>query len=328
MEIEPIGEDYNPLGEEWPGRSYRLPDQSIVTLDVASDTRLSEWSYFWLRFCSGGVSPAWYRVLERDAKPPEWRPLKSSVKQVLKQTAVDDDDESPAEARRERDGKVGAAEKLPAGEYLLQVKIGRGDNEYELAGIEFKVKAAPAKAAPPAGEYQFSLTRPRCGVSAVASLIKLPKPAVRGLDFASRTWAFNGGPQIDSKDLYQEYLRTNGKKVAEYPPGIIWVTLLPYLREKHQIGLVKSEHDKLILKITEERKAPQYIFTDTHRRTSLSMLDGQFSEQAMRDYFREYNGMDDPEAGRKMLDCVHTLRQSLSALDKNSVLLLSINEAA
>jgi hypothetical protein len=323
MNIEPIDQDDSVLGEEWPGRSYRLPYQGVVTLDVASDTRLSEWTYFWLRFCSGGIHPAWYRVVEnckRPPTPPEWRPLKSSVKRVLKQTAVDDDDEDPAEAQRERGGKVGAAEKLPAGKYLLQVKIARGEDEYELAGIEFKVKATPApvpaNAAPPTGEHPFSLTRPRCSASAVASLIKLPKPALRGLGDVARPFA---------TDFFPEYIRVNGQQVAEYPwPALMLVTLLPYLHEKHQITLVKSEHDPLAAKISEGRKAPHFIFTDAHRKAFLAKLDGQFPEDPMRDYFVEYNGVDDPAAGKKMVDGIRALRQSLGALDRNSVILLSV----
>src|SRR5579872_3853835 len=152
MKIKPIDGDLNPLGEDWPSQSYRLPDQSIVRLNVASDSRLSEWSYFWLEFYSGDIRPAWYRVFEKGKQPTEWRPLRSSVKQVLKQTDVDDDDEDPRDAQQERKGKFGAAEKLLAGQYLLEMKLGQGDDEHELDAVAFKVRPAPPKPAPKPGE--------------------------------------------------------------------------------------------------------------------------------------------------------------------------------
>ncbi|HSV13413.1 MAG TPA: hypothetical protein VLI90_04095 [Tepidisphaeraceae bacterium] len=327
MKIEPIADDYNPLGDEWPTKLYRLPDQTVLSVDLASDARLSEWCYFWLTFGDGGARAAWYRVFENGKQPPEWRPLKSSVKRVLKQTAVDDDDdEPPAQRRRARAGKVGAAEKLPPGQYLLEVKIGEGDQAYELAGIEFNVKAAPAKATPQAGEHQFSLTRPRCSATAVASLIKMPKFAVRGLSNVARPMRFNAGPEFEATDLYPEYLRVNGQPAARYPwPAITLLTLLPYLQEKHQITLTQSEHDKIARAITEARNAPQFFLTDAHRQAFLAKLDSPFPEQEMRAYFREHNDVDDPEAGKKMLDGIRALRQCLSVLDKNSVVLLRVS---
>ncbi|HSY19292.1 MAG TPA: hypothetical protein VK815_13195 [Candidatus Acidoferrales bacterium] len=296
---------------------YQMPDGRWMSFWVASDYRLSEWSYFWVSFPGPEIPPAWYRVYKVETAPPGWKPMKPR-KKVYQKTGFDDADD-------ERDGddnfQLSAAEKLRMGKYRLEVKIRIAERDYEIGGLAFKVLGEHVKAAPPATEAGFSMNRPRCSASAVASLIKLPKLAVRGLSNVALLSGLNAGPN----DLYPEYMRVNGQRVAEYPwPGIVLVTLLSYLREKHQITLMKSEHDKVSRLITEKRKVPQFIFTDAHRRAFLAKLDGQFPEPEMRDYFRQYNEVDDPEAGRKMLDGIRALRQSLSTLDENSVILFSI----
>src|SRR5215472_13820624 len=156
MKIKSSGEDFS-LSEGCRSQEYELPDKSWLTLDTESDTQVTEWSYFWLDFGQGTIRPAWYRVFEKGKKPPKWQPMKAVVN-VLGQTKVDhdSDDEDPAETRRGRAGKIGAAEKLPAGEYLYEVKIGRGRQAMELAAVEFTVKSAHPQKAP-----EFSLARPR-----------------------------------------------------------------------------------------------------------------------------------------------------------------------
>ena len=67
-----------------------------------------------------------------------------------------------------------------------------------------------------------------------------------------------------------------------------------------------------------------FIFTDAHKRAFLSKLDGQFSEQAMRDYFCGFNETDEPDAGKWMFDGIQAFRQSLSTLDESSVIIFSI----
>src|SRR2546422_2049342 len=147
MIIEPSGDDYSYLGDELPTKGYQLPDNSWVLLEVESDYRHSEWSYFWVSFAEGGVRLAWYRVFQVGTMPPEWRPMKP-VEKVLERTGVgdDDDDEDPDETKREREGKIGSAEKLPMGRYVLQAKIRVGAEDVELKGIEFRVKGGPIKA--------------------------------------------------------------------------------------------------------------------------------------------------------------------------------------
>ncbi len=76
-------------------------------------------------------------------------------------------------------------------------------------------------------------------MSAIASFIKLPKSALEGLRKAS-----TGGTD-------RNYLSTNGREVAEYRwSGDVLATLLPYLEEKHQIDLMKSEYGELAAFLT------------------------------------------------------------------------------
>ncbi len=159
-------------------------------------------------------------------------------------------------------------------------------------------------------------------MSAIASFIKLPKTALEGLRaVAIPKKRFFGAP----RDAYPDYLRQHGQQVADYQrSGFVLATLLPYLEEQHQIALMDSEYDELGKFLTDSRKATHFVFTDAHKRAFLAKLEGQFSEQALRDYFREFNETDEPEAGKWMLEGIRAFRQSLSTLDEGSVVVFSI----
>ncbi|MCS6263119.1 MAG: hypothetical protein H8K11_05120 [Nitrospira sp.] len=159
-------------------------------------------------------------------------------------------------------------------------------------------------------------------MSAIASFIKLPKTAIEGLrQVALPRKRLFGTP----RDSYLDYLQQHGQEVADYQwSGFVLGTLLPYLDEQHQITLMDSEYDELGKFLTDSRKATHFIFTDAHKRAFLSKLDGQFSEQAMRDYFCGFNETDEPDAGKWMFDGIQAFRQSLSTLDESSVIIFSI----
>lgn len=159
-------------------------------------------------------------------------------------------------------------------------------------------------------------------MSAIASFVKLPKTALEGLRQAAvpKKRLF-GTP----RDHYLDYLQQYGQQVAAYQwSGFVLATLLPYLEEQHQITLMDSEYDELGNFLTDSRKATHFIFTDAHKRVFLTKLDGQFSEQAMRDYFRRFNETDEPDAGKWMLDGIRAFRQSLITLDESSVIVFGI----
>jgi hypothetical protein len=55
------------------------------------------------------------------------------------------------------------------------------------------------------------------------------------------------------------------------------------------------------------------------------LLPESFTEEALRDYYNEFNATNEPpEVGKAMLDGVRALRESLQSLDDDSIVLLSI----
>ncbi len=151
-------------------------------------------------------------------------------------------------------------------------------------------------------------------MSALASFVKLPKSALAGLGRAAEA-----GTQFD-------YLNSNGREVAQYGwSGYVLATLLPYLDEKHQIDLMKSEYGELAGLLTNSTGASYFIFTPSQRTAFLNRLDPKlFSEKEMRQYFNEFNETNEREIGRAMLDGVVALHQSLSQIDDDSVVVFSI----
>jgi hypothetical protein len=106
-------------------------------------------------------------------------------------------------------------------------------------------------------------------MSAIASFIKLPKSGLEGLrDVAA------GGTDRD-------YLSANGREVAEYRWSEYGLaTPLPYLEEKHQIDLMKSEYDEPAVFLTSTTGATHFIFTFGQRSAFLNRLQPRsFSEK-------------------------------------------------
>jgi hypothetical protein len=152
-------------------------------------------------------------------------------------------------------------------------------------------------------------------MSAIASFVKLPKSALEGLRNAAA-----GGTDHD-------YLSANGREVAEYRwSGYVLATLLPYLEEKHQIDLMKSEYDELAAFLTSTTGATHFIFTPSQRTAFLNRLEPRaFSGEAMRQYFNEFNATNEREIERAMLDGVSALHESLGQIEDSSVVVFSIS---
>lgn len=150
-------------------------------------------------------------------------------------------------------------------------------------------------------------------MSAIASFTKLPKTSLDGLRQATAQGGFD------------RYLQQHGKSVADYEwSGFILATLLPYLDEQ-QIQLMKSEHDELAAFLSHSLQATCFIFTEAHRQAYVGTLAPEsFSKQKLGDYYNEFNATDEPDAGQPMLDGIRAVRQSLSALDGDSVVVFCI----
>jgi hypothetical protein len=152
-------------------------------------------------------------------------------------------------------------------------------------------------------------------MSAIASFVKLPKSALEGLRNAA----------ADGTD--HDYLSANGREVAEYRwSGYVLATLLPYLEEKHQIDLMKSEYDELAAFLTNTTGATHFIFTPSQSTAFLNRLEPRaFSGEAMRQYFNEFNATNEREIERAMLDGVSALHESLGQIEDSSVVVFSIS---
>jgi hypothetical protein len=128
-----------------------------------------------------------------------------------------------------------------------------------------------------------------------------------------------------ARENYHGFLHRHGRKIYNGCSGDALATLLPCLQEEHQIDLMRSDFDDLSAFLTQERGARHFIFTDAHKRAYVDKLNPQsFSEERLRDYYNKHNAASEPEAGKQMLDGVKLLRESLAALDKGSVVVLSI----
>jgi hypothetical protein len=160
-------------------------------------------------------------------------------------------------------------------------------------------------------------------MSAIAEFIKLPKTALDGLSKAAipKKSLFRS-----PRDTYHDYLGENGKEVAAYQwSGYVLATLLPYLEEKHQIDLMKSEYDALAKTLTEARGATHFLFTSELKSKYLDKLDAlTVSEEELRDYYNDFNETNESEAGKPMLDGVNTFRRALSNVDETSVIVFLI----
>jgi hypothetical protein len=158
-------------------------------------------------------------------------------------------------------------------------------------------------------------------MSAIASFIMLPETALGGLREAAVPKKRLFGA---AQDNYHDYLQLNGREVADYKwSGYILATLLVYL-QKQQIDLMKSDYDELAGFLTKARNATHFIFTSALKQAFLAKLGGPFSEQELCDYYNEFNGTQETEVGKPMLDGIEAFRRSLSALEPGSVIVFSV----
>jgi len=160
-------------------------------------------------------------------------------------------------------------------------------------------------------------------MSSTASFIQLPESAVGGLRDAAipKKRLF-----LAAKDTYHDYLVAHGREAIQYNwSGHVLATLLPYLEEKHQIDLMKSQFDELATFLTQARGATCYILTEAHSAAFVDRLDPQrFSEAELRAYFNEFNDANEPAIGRAMLDGVAALQGCLRQLRSGFLVLLTI----
>lgn len=159
-------------------------------------------------------------------------------------------------------------------------------------------------------------------MSAVAGFTLMPVAALPGLaEAAVPKKSLFGKP----KDLFPAYLAEHGREVAEYPwSGYALATVLVYL-EENGVNLMVGEYDELATRLCEARSTTCFVFTPAHRQTFLDRLDPDgFSGDALRDYYNEFNAVDEPDSGRLMLDGIRSLAQCLGAIEDGSVVVFGL----
>jgi hypothetical protein len=155
-------------------------------------------------------------------------------------------------------------------------------------------------------------------MSAIASFIRIPITAIEGLHRAAtppKKKLFG-----TERDTYWDYLRKNGQEVADYKwSGWVFNPLLVYLDEREQINFSHSSQEELAAFLTKARGDSHFILTAEHRRAYLARLEAEFSEEALCDFYNDFNECDEAEAGKPMLDGVLCLRDCLRTLDDQSI---------
>lgn len=160
-------------------------------------------------------------------------------------------------------------------------------------------------------------------MSAIAVSFLVPKPALEGLrQVAVPKTSWFSAP----KDTYWDYLKENGRPIADYPwSGYVLGTVLDWLEEKHKIDLMTSSEDELSNFLNTARGATHYVLPVEHRTSYLDRLDpSAFSAEEFRRYYNEFHGTDEPDLGTSMEDGIGVLRDALTSVDENSLVLLII----
>jgi hypothetical protein len=176
----------------------------------------------------------------------------------------------------------------------------------------------------PFSTAQASVAERIIPMSAIAKFIKMPKAALDGFErSATPKRRIFGSP----RDTYHDYLGQHGEEVADYRwSGYVLGVLLPYLEERHQIDLMKSEYESLAQFLSKTRKATHFIFTDVLRAKYLDKLKAlSVSEEELRDYYNEFCETNEVEIGKPMLDGIQVLQQALHRVDGSSVIVFVIS---
>ena len=159
-------------------------------------------------------------------------------------------------------------------------------------------------------------------MSAIASFIRIPTAVLSGLGAAAtpKKRLFGG-----TQNSFSEFLQKHGKEEVDYPwSGWVFNPLLVYLEQVHHIDFEHSEHDELRALITQSAGGYYLFLTHAHKQAFLAELEGVFSEEVLRDYYNEFNETSESEVGAAMLDGIRALRECLSKLDDQSVVLFHI----
>jgi hypothetical protein len=158
-------------------------------------------------------------------------------------------------------------------------------------------------------------------MSAVASFVRIPVASLEELrSTAVPKKRFFGGVRDDMP----HFLSQTGRAVAEYRwSGYVIATVLVYLKSLG-IDLMRSSYHELGDFLSKSRGVTAFVMSNEQRIQYSDALQRAFSEEELCAYYNQFNETSETGAGRPMLDGIVALRDALSAIDADSVVLITI----
>ena len=129
----------------------------------------------------------------------------------------------------------------------------------------------------------------------------------------------------DDPQAFQAFLAANGTSVADYDyDGEVFSVLLPILSEDYDIDLETSENET-VADIAEAIETLVFILTADDQVKYLAKLNpDNFSEEELAEAYEDFTEEEEEEAGEMMLAAVASLHQSLSEVDADHVVVVTI----
>ncbi len=129
----------------------------------------------------------------------------------------------------------------------------------------------------------------------------------------------------DDPQAFQSFLAANGTSVADYDyDGEVFSVLLPVLSEEYDIDLETSENE-IVADIAEAIETLVFILTADDQEKYLAKLNpDHFSEEELAEAYEDFTEEEEEEAGEMMLAAVAALHQSLSEVDADHVVVVTI----
>jgi len=129
----------------------------------------------------------------------------------------------------------------------------------------------------------------------------------------------------DDPQAFQAFLAANGTSVADYDyDGEVFSVLLPVLSEEYDIDLETSENE-IVADIAEAIETLVFILTADDQDKYLAKLNpDNFSEEELAEAYEDFTEEEEEEAGEMMLAAVASLHQSLSEVDADHVVVVTI----
>ena len=124
---------------------------------------------------------------------------------------------------------------------------------------------------------------------------------------------------------FVDTLATDGQELPDFEWSGLYVGVLVYYLDEQGIPLVDGpELDEAANLLSEARQATTFAIGAESKRYLPQLDPERFDAAEMRRHFEELNEREDPKAGEAMTDALVALRGHLSALDDQSVLVITI----